>query len=106
MHEGGLPWEVYDSKTNQPILKFNTQPLVDYYAYYDNGWNPHSDDLIVVQAVTKGVGTVELYNIQTRTRIMTVEAEQFDGWTANGRQLVFSDGRKLKFVPMTPTSSR
>ena len=92
LHEGGLPWEVYDHKTNTPIMAFHNGKV----DYYENGWNPVNDDLLVVRSTESP--TIQICNIRI-SKCSAIPGEgEFEEWTSDGSKIVVFDNQKVRVI--------
>jgi hypothetical protein len=54
LHEGGEPFDIYDSATNKILCSFrNNEMETKGYDQYDE-WNPQDDELLLIQHVAGG----------------------------------------------------
>jgi hypothetical protein len=111
LHEGGLPWEIYETKTNKPIYAFTPDDGGRNEQYYGE-WSPTDDDLLTIDIdeSTKGAEfTTQVYSTSQRRVIRSFpksKAGRVGGyayaWSHDGKFLVFYRDGRFVFEPVMP----
>jgi hypothetical protein len=104
LHEGGLPFEIYDSKTDRPLRKFAGQQagFNDYEEY--GPWNPREDDILLLMRTTvlpNGRGEYEslIYRVSTGKEVMKLRGD-LCVWWPDGHSLLLCRDRTFFRIPV------
>jgi hypothetical protein len=105
LHEGGLPFEIYDSKTDRPLRKF--AGLQEGFNDYENygPWNPREDDILLLRQVAvlangrEESGGSLIYRVSTGKEVMKLPGD-LCVWWPDGHSLLICRDRTFFRIPV------
>jgi dipeptidyl aminopeptidase/acylaminoacyl peptidase len=100
LHEGCLPFEIYDAKTDKPLYAFpndiSTNGCHDY-----REWNPQDDDLLLIEywSAQNPENFIEIYSVSKKRPIKRIKDKVY-GWTADGKGLLVFRNMRFEIMPI------
>jgi hypothetical protein len=105
LHEGGLPWEIYERAGNSQLRQFaNASGDV---AEQFGGWHPKIDNVYVLIDTSAEPQTLSVFDVRQKKALARIEIFDRDDWhdytwSADGKSLIFPVGRHLEIHRIFP----
>jgi hypothetical protein len=106
LHEGALPWEIYDAKDHKILSSFNHfKNEAEFYDYFMS-WNPRRDNLVLISraynsAENENRNHVFVFDPKARKVVREFPGStQIVSWNADGTQLLLFKNGEFTFEPV------
>ncbi len=102
LHEGGLPFEIYEARTNHPVRTFPgvNSRTGEYFVY--GPWNPTNDDLVMIRHSVREAERLEVYSISQGKVLRSFPTQSPVTWAPDGKAVIIFEDGKVVFEPVTP----